>query len=75
MDLVEKDEERCRKEGGRPKSSSDGDDEWETVDSYALGTSPNGGKGEKEWDGIVGFFHPFWYVVTDKGRQVIPIGS
>jgi len=60
LDLVEKDEEQYRKQGGGQKSSSDEDGGWETVDSYALGTSCNGGKGEKDWDGIVGFFHPFW---------------
>jgi alpha-1,2-mannosyltransferase len=36
-------------------------DEWENVDAYAVGTAKNGEKGEREWDGVVGFFHPFWY--------------
>jgi alpha-1,2-mannosyltransferase len=40
----------------------DSDEEWETVESYAAGTAKNGEKADKEWDGIVGFFHPFWYV-------------
>jgi alpha-1,2-mannosyltransferase len=39
------------------------DDEWENVEAYATGTSGNGEKGQKEWDGIVGFFHPFWSVL------------
>jgi alpha-1,2-mannosyltransferase len=36
------------------------DDEWENIETYAVGASGNGEKGQKEWDGIVGFFHPFW---------------
>jgi len=39
----------------------DSDEEWENVESYAAGTAKNGEKADKEWDGIVGFFHPFWY--------------
>lgn len=39
----------------------DSDEEWENVESYAAGTARNGEKAEKEWNGIVGFFHPFWY--------------
>ena len=27
------------------------------------------GKGRQDWDGIVGFFHPFWYVETPVTRQ------
>lgn len=38
----------------------DSDEEWENVEAYAAGTARNGGKGEKEWSGVVGFFHPFW---------------
>jgi alpha-1,2-mannosyltransferase len=39
----------------------DSDEEWENVESYAAGTAKNAEKADKEWDGIVGFFHPFWY--------------
>jgi hypothetical protein len=39
----------------------DSDEEWENVESYAAGTARNGEKADKEWDGIIGFFHPFWY--------------
>ncbi|KAH9885898.1 glycosyltransferase family 4 protein [Xylariomycetidae sp. FL2044] len=36
------------------------DDEWEKLEaSTFVGTSPNGQKGAEDWDGIVGFFHPF----------------
>jgi alpha-1,2-mannosyltransferase len=42
-------------------SRRDSDEDWENVESYAAGTAKNGEKADKEWDGIVGFFHPFWY--------------
>ncbi|KAK1754611.1 GDP-Man:Man(3)GlcNAc(2)-PP-Dol alpha-1,2-mannosyltransferase [Echria macrotheca] len=58
LDLVEKDEERYRK-GLEERKARDEDDDWENVEAYAVGTSQNGDKAEKEWDGIVGFFHPF----------------
>lgn len=47
----------------KPKrSNGDGEDEdWEKVDSYSAGTAGNGELGQKEWAGVVGFFHPFWY--------------
>ena len=39
--------------------------DWEKVESYAAGSAANGGQAEKEWEGVVGFFHPFWYVHWD----------
>lgn len=35
------------------------DEEWENLEAHTLGTSKNGERREKGWDGIVGFFHPF----------------
>jgi len=35
------------------------DDDWEKVDTV-IGTAPNGDRPDKDWNGIVGFFHPFW---------------
>ena len=55
LDLSEKDGKEYAERNGRRDS-----DEWENVESYAAGTAKNGEKGDKEWDGIVGFFHPFW---------------
>ncbi|KAM7208503.1 GDP-Man:Man(3)GlcNAc(2)-PP-Dol alpha-1,2-mannosyltransferase [Naviculisporaceae sp. PSN 640] len=40
-------------------SSGEESDGWENVDATGVGTASNGEKGEEEWDGIVGFFHPF----------------
>jgi alpha-1,2-mannosyltransferase len=49
-----------------PKSSSS--EEWEKVpSSEELKEKPSKSKFDKKWnrswDGIVGFFHPFWYVL------------
>lgn len=43
-------------------STKSEDDDWEQIGT----TRGNVGTGEEadcEWDGIVGFFHPFWYEV------------
>ena len=37
------------------------DGDWEEVTSVAK-DSRVGNKADKHWEGIVGFFHPFWYV-------------
>jgi alpha-1,2-mannosyltransferase len=58
LELTEKDQVEWEEDGKDRRNS----DEWENVDSYALGTAKNGEKGEEEWDGVVGFLHPFWYV-------------
>jgi hypothetical protein len=37
------------------------DEDWEQVESYALGTAVNGDvHQDKDYAGIIGFFHPFW---------------
>ena len=43
------------------QSSAAEDEDWEKVDSGSAGVAPNGGKASREWKGIIGFFHPFWY--------------
>ncbi|KAL8973746.1 MAG: hypothetical protein Q9197_002010 [Variospora fuerteventurae] len=35
------------------------DGEWEKVDKHADGSAPNGKESGNEWEGIIGFFHPF----------------
>ncbi|KAI1327609.1 hypothetical protein F5Y16DRAFT_188866 [Xylariaceae sp. FL0255] len=35
------------------------DDEWENIDSAVTGSADNGKTGNKDWHGIVAFFHPF----------------
>lgn len=36
-------------------------DIWKKIESSIQGKLPKGDKADKEWSGIVGFFHPFWY--------------
>ena len=43
----------------RPSPKSD-DGDWEKVDSDLSGTVFNGQKADDNWEGIIGFFHPFW---------------
>jgi alpha-1,2-mannosyltransferase len=64
--IVERAEEASRSIEAKEKRDSD---EWEHVESYLQDTVGNGEKGAKDWDGIVGFFHPFWYSFT-----VLPLG-
>lgn len=40
------------------------EDDWEEVESSLVGSAVNGGKADKDWSGIVGFFHPFWYALA-----------
>ncbi|KAL8711589.1 MAG: hypothetical protein Q9220_003999 [cf. Caloplaca sp. 1 TL-2023] len=35
------------------------DREWVEVEKHAVGSAPNGGEADDEWEGIIGFFHPF----------------
>ncbi|KPI43084.1 GDP-Man:Man(3)GlcNAc(2)-PP-Dol alpha-1,2-mannosyltransferase [Cyphellophora attinorum] len=51
-------EERKAAREQRRKSQDLGDDDWEKVENTA--SAPNGGvPKDTEWEGIVGFFHPF----------------
>lgn len=59
IEIMEADERRFAQEEAPDAKRSSSDDDWETVDGYTTGTADNGAKGQKEWDGIVGFFHPF----------------
>lgn len=38
------------------------DDDWEKIESYGAGSAINGGQADDDWEGIIGFFHPFWLV-------------
>jgi alpha-1,2-mannosyltransferase len=59
LERAEEEEQSFSADGGKRRDS---DEEWENVESYAVGTSENGKAAAKDWDGIVGFFHPFWYL-------------
>ncbi|KAI1089978.1 glycosyltransferase family 4 protein [Rostrohypoxylon terebratum] len=41
------------------ENTNDDDESWENIEASLVGSSGNGEKGSREWDGIVGFFHPF----------------
>ncbi|KAK4039151.1 glycosyltransferase [Parachaetomium inaequale] len=61
LELVEAEEKKYR-ESRRSSTSSGGageDGGWEKLDAYTAGTARNGEEGDDDWDGIVGFFHPF----------------
>ncbi len=65
FEVTEEDEKKFEAEGGASKQQQPAsDDEWENVDAYTAGSVGNGETARKDWDGIVGFFHPFWYVVA-----------
>lgn len=59
LDMVEEDQKAFASQHKERRDS----DEWENVEAYATGTAKNGEKGDAEWDGFVGFFHPFWYTL------------
>jgi len=46
------------------------DDEWEKVESSSTPSSGNGEKASGQYEGVIGFFHPFWSVtsVPSAGR-------
>ncbi|KAI0830933.1 glycosyltransferase family 4 protein [Hypoxylon sp. FL0890] len=50
-------ESRAREKDGASASSDD--ESWENIEGSIIGSSGNGEKGSRDWDGIVGFFHPF----------------
>lgn len=41
-------------------TQSSSDSEWETVEAQSTPSSGNGEKASSQWDGVIGFFHPFW---------------
>jgi alpha-1,2-mannosyltransferase len=57
LDLVEQEEKEFQAEN----RERDDSDDWENIDGHTTATANNGEKADKEFDGLVGFFHPFWY--------------
>lgn len=50
-----------------PTQTQTVDEDWEKVDSSSssLGTAgSNKTTGDEDWDGFIGFFHPFWYGIS-----------
>lgn len=56
---VAEDEAELSKQTVRENKAKEGDEEWERVESYSTGSAVNGDVAEKDWEGIVGFLHPF----------------
>jgi alpha-1,2-mannosyltransferase len=56
---VELEEDAYRAHEARQSKSED-EEEWERVESYAAGQSRSSVTDENDWDGVIGFFHPFW---------------
>jgi alpha-1,2-mannosyltransferase len=52
---IDQEEWRSRQAGSSLGRSGE-DEDWEKVDTVAGNGKPRGG----EWEGIIGFFHPFW---------------
>lgn len=44
------------------------DGEWEKVEKYSVGSAPDVKEADDEWEGTIGFFHPFWFVVPRHGE-------
>ena len=61
MELMEEEEKEYQTKNTGDKDG--GYDDWETVEALGVPSIGNGEKAPKEWDGIVGFLHPFWYVL------------
>jgi alpha-1,2-mannosyltransferase len=57
---LREEEERRKRHQGVTSGSSPDDDDWEKVDATVVGTAGNGLPLDDEWEGIIGFFHPFW---------------
>lgn len=83
---AEEEEELQAKRGGKlsPSTTQAEDEDWEKVDTSSVGTAGNNhnngqknrngqGPGDESWDGIIGFFHPFWYVSCVAMRWELPL--
>lgn len=64
-----------------PAQTETVEEDWEKVDSSSSscltpGSDKIPGDGNDDWDGIIGFFHPFWYVrplLTWNPRSLIVV--
>lgn len=57
--VMHEEDEKYWKENARPKTSPSAG--WEAVEGETDEKSGSTGvQSQKDWDGIIGFFHPFW---------------
>ena len=65
LSRVRAEDEEALSKRSRSSSGAQGEDEdWEKLDSSSSGSGTPGNNKVPEsddWDGIIGFFHPFWY--------------
>ncbi|KAL2143468.1 hypothetical protein VTI28DRAFT_10455 [Corynascus sepedonium] len=61
LELVDADEKKFNESRRSSTSSAESaeDGGWEKVDTHTTGAARNGDSPDDNWDGIVGFFHPF----------------
>ncbi|KAF2266690.1 UDP-Glycosyltransferase/glycogen phosphorylase [Lojkania enalia] len=57
LSRVEKEQQAYGNEHHEQKLKEE--DDWEEIEGSMIGSAVNGGKADREWSGIVGFFHPF----------------
>jgi len=57
LDRAAKEESESSRKDSTAQSQLDG--EWEKIDT-STPSSINGDKETKSWEGVIGFFHPFW---------------
>lgn len=66
---IEEDEkvyaEKHEQKGGGDQKKGEQDEGWEKVQTCSAPSTPDGNKLADDWAGIVGIFHPFWYVFQD----------
>lgn len=51
---------RVATETEKYKQTETEDYDWKDIASVATGGKGSSSEADKQWDGIVGFFHPFW---------------
>jgi alpha-1,2-mannosyltransferase len=81
LEVMAHDEEKYIAKGEEHEDSGEKGkkDIWKKIEASIVEKLPKGDKADKEWSGIVGFFHPFWYAllqwnmrmshVTDRKQQ------
>lgn len=68
LEVMDEDERKFAEKQEKKSLDSDAskgeeDGGWEKVQPYSAASTPDGNKLAEDWSGIVGFFHPFWYVL------------
>lgn len=56
------DEDNAKSQDQMSESKSNSSEEWEKIQKDDFGKASPLNDKRKDWDGIIGFFHPFWYV-------------